>query len=52
MQFDCIEKQTHKNHDLFYNSGVEPAFLIMTKSLKTVNYIRNENGIFVSLENS
>ena len=37
--FDFIEKQTLKKRFLFHNLGVKPAFLIMTKSLKTVNYI-------------
>ena len=46
---DFMEKQTLEKRCLFQNSGMKPAFLIMTKSLKTANYIITENDIFVSL---
>ena len=45
----CRDNKHLKNDVLFQNSGVKPAFPIMTKSLKTVNYSRTENDIFVSL---
>ena len=48
---DFIWRNEHlKNDILFQNSGVKPAFLIMIKSLKPVNYIRTENDTCLSLE--